>query len=465
MIFAPFFFGLISGIYIIVLFNSNRYNHFMKKIILSLMVIFVFASNARAGDYYAVGVDCFKKGLYDKATTSFEQAVKISPKNVNARYYLAQSYLMQKRISEATDQYDRIIILAPTSDAARLSQKGLSLINQAYKNPTTATTAAVASSGDIQQFGDNYLNYVFASDGSLMKWASFPIKVYIQPKKQKQAAKNAFTQWQEKTKGLVSFEYTNSLSSAQISVDFKDKLETSSTKESYIAGYSKPYYSKKNIIRSEIHILAVDPDTKKDIEDEYIYFSTLHEIGHSLGFKGHSPNENDVMAAQAKSAKTELTQRDVNTMVALYKANNFMVASYAKKSTDVQLQQALDYVKKTPDKAVGWANLGDLYRGKKMYSDAVKNYKKAISIEPDKAELYNLLGTTYSAMGDKQNAFENLKKSCDLDGSNDFFLYQFGQICVSTGKKQIGKQYLNAFLKSKPDAASDEKIKNLMEQL
>lgn len=435
----------------------SLYNISMKKICLSLIFMSVFAANALAGDYFFVGADAFKKGAYDKAALNLEHAVRINPKNVDARYYLAQTYLMQKRVNDAEEQYNRIIILAPTSDAAILSQKGLSLIKQAELGVAVAT-----AKNTLALYQDNYLDYVLTSDGKILKWASFPLNVYIEPKKQKVFAQKAFEQWQIKSNKLVSFNFITSPANAQISVNFKDKLETSSGGESYVAGFSKPYYQGDNIVKSEINILAVDPDTKEDLDGNFIIFSTLHELGHTLGFKGHSPNENDVMSAVATVAKPELTQRDLNTLNIFYKIDKKSLLARSQGQSDVQLKQALDYVKQIPDKSVGWANLGDIYRGKKMYPDAVKNYQKAISIEPEKAELYNLLGSTYLDMGDKKNSFVNLKKSCDLDKSNIFYLYQFAQLCANNGQKEVGKSYLNAYLQANPQSQSDEKIQSLL---
>ncbi len=416
----------------------------------------IFATNAWAGDYYFVGADAFKKGAYDKAAANLEHAIRISPKNVNARYYLAQTYLMQKRVNDAQQQYNRIIIIAPTSDAAILSQKGLSLIRQSELGIVAST-----SRNGLEVYQDNYLNYV-TSDGEILKWASFPLNVYIEPKKQKVLAQKAFEQWQAKSNRLVNFNFVTSPANAQIWVDFKDSLETSSGGESYIAGFSKPYYQGDNIIKSEIHILVSDPDTKKELEDDFITFSTLHEIGHTLGLKGHSPNENDVMSAVATEAKPALTQRDLNTLNIFYKINKQSLPARGQGQTDVQLKQALDYAKKIPNKSVGWANLGDIYRNKKMYPDAIKNYQKAISIEPAKAELYNLLGTTYLNMGDKKNSFTNLKRACDLEKSNVFYLYQFAQLCFDSNQKEVGKGYIKAYLQSNPQGKSDEKIQSLL---
>lgn len=432
----------------------------MKKVFLSLILALLISTKVFAGDYYFVGVDCFNKGFYDKAAISLEHAIRINPKNVNARYYLAQAYLMQKRVAEAKDQYNRIILLAPTSDAAILSEKGLHLIKQSELGKTVVSASVINSA--LSAYQDNYLDYVLTNDGKALKWAYFPLNVYIEPKKQKSAAQKAFEQWQTKSNKLVSFNFVNSPATAQITVDFKDKLESTSGDENYIAGYSKPYYKGNNISKSEMHILDADPDTKQELSEEFITFSTLHEIGHSLGFRGHSPNEKDVMAATATTPITELTQRDLNTLNVFYKIDQKTLLAKNKGQTDVQLQQALDYVKKTPDKAVGWANLGDIYRTKKMYPDAIKNYRKAISIEPEKAELYNLLGSTYVEMGDTKSGFTNLKKACDLDKSNTYYLFQFAKLCLNTGQKAIGKSYINSYLKSNPQNSSDDNIQNLL---
>ncbi len=411
-------------------------------------------TGALAVDRYTLGVQAYKKGDYENAVINFEYVIKNNSKNVNARYYLAQVYLRQNRVSDAKNQYNRIIFLAPESLAAKLSQKGLSLIVQSENG------VQVASNADNSDFGDNYLLYVLPDENKILKWSNFPISVFIESKAQKEIAIQAFKQWQAKSKNLVSFNFVNSKAQAQIVVVFKDKLESTSVKDSYVAGYSKPYYKNGAFSKSEIFILVINPSTGEILSDDYVLFSTLHEIGHSLGFKGHSNSDEDVMAPSATLPKTQLTQRDINTLKAFYTITEEQLAARKTTGADVRLQQAMEYVKRTPDKSVGWANLGDIYASKKMYSQAIQSYRHAISLEPESAELYNLLGAVYEKTNDSKNALDNFEKASALDKNNSFYLYKYAQYCQKTGKTAKAKSLVSEYLKNHPEEASDERFKN-----
>ena len=127
------------------------------------------------------------------------------------------------------------------------------------------------------------------------------------------------------------------------------------------------------------------------------------------------------MYASSTEPKEKLSQRDINTMKLLYTVDESKLASLEADGNDLKLQQLLEYVKKFPDKPVGWTNLADHYAGQKNYKEAIKNFNKAISLDPSRAEPYNLLGITYAKIGDKQNAYNNLKRACELDKKNDFY--------------------------------------------
>ena len=432
----------------------------MKKIFLCFILATVLAIKVEAADYYFVGVDAFNKGVYDKAAANLEHAIRISPQNVNARYYLAQVYLKQKRNSDALEEYNRIIYLAPDSDAALLSEKGLYLISNSYKN----NNSGVSVSG-LDQYKDNYFDYVLPFGGkTVCKWKSFPVAVYIEPDPLKLTVQKAFEQWQNKSNNLVSFNFVTSISQAKIIVKFQDKLEDSATSEGFVAGASKPYYEGGYLSKSEISILTVDPNSHQNLDENFILATALHEIGHSLGFDGHSPQEGDVMFAMNKSVKLELTQRDLNTLNVFYKADKKTMSARGNSQTDLRLAQALEYTSKFPDKAVGWAQLGDYYNDKKMYADAIKNYNKAISIKPQEPNYYALVGNSYLGNGDTANAYKNFKTACDMDKKNPFYLYQFANFCLKTGNKEVGKSYLDAYLKSNAQGNVDEKLQKLINE-
>lgn len=429
----------------------------MKKFCLIAISVLLLSGKVFSADYYSVGVDAFKKGCYVSATSNLEHAIIINPKNVNARYYLAQVYILQNRIDDAENQYKRIIILAPESDAGILSQKGLSLIVQSHKSKGTNT-----SIDKYARYQDNYLDYIVADSGGIKKWQNSPLAVYVQTSNYKPSVEKAFMQWQAKTNKVVSFNFVNNPAQAKIVVDFKNKLESTSTDEGFFAGFTKPYYSGNYLAKAEIHILTVNPQTNQAFDDTFVYSTVLHEIGHSLGFIGHSPNANDVMAATSLDPKITLTQRDTNTMILFYKMDNKTYLARQKGTTDVKLQQALDYVKNTPAKSIGWSNLGDVYIGKKMYTDAIKSYKQAVSIEPDRANSYSSLGVAYRLSGDKQNAYLNIKKACDLDKTNTVYLNQLAAISAESGHKDVARTYIQSFLKTNPQEISDENIKTLL---
>ena len=44
----------------------------------------------------------------------------------------------------------------------------------------------------------------------------------------------------------------------------------------------------------------------------------LHEVGHALGLAGHSPLDTDIMGGPPRQDVTSLSQRDRNTLKALY---------------------------------------------------------------------------------------------------------------------------------------------------
>ncbi len=67
------------------------------------------------------------------------------------------------------------------------------------------------------------------------------------------------------------------------------------------------------------HILVTARWGDRRVADLHeIYDTMLHEMGHALGLAGHSPDSRDLMFPSMGRTETGLSQRDRNTLKALY---------------------------------------------------------------------------------------------------------------------------------------------------
>lgn len=71
-------------------------------------------------------------------------------------------------------------------------------------------------------------------------------------------------------------------------------------------------------------------------------------------------------------------------------------------------------IKEYKESAEYWLVLGYYYKEAKLYEEAIKAYKRAISIKPDFAEAYNFLGHVYIDLGMNREAIEEFKKSIKI---------------------------------------------------
>ncbi len=61
---------------------------------------------------------------------------------------------------------------------------------------------------------------------------------------------------------------------------------------------------------------------------------------------------------------------------------------------------------------------GDRAYGEGKYKDAVKEYDKALEIDPENAEIYRKRGIANRARGDEKDALKDFDKAIELDPSN-----------------------------------------------
>ena len=264
-----------------------------------------------------------------------------------------------------------------------------------------------------------------------------PLKVYIERNTNSTYAVDvakAFSKWQTASRGLVNFVIVNNKNQADIQVSWVNKMKKEDSAgqasgHSYVWGVTKLGYPTKIILATK-HPLN---DSQK-LSDNTIYMISLHEIGHSLGLWWHTKDPQDIMYPNFVVPSTtsngsrmitnqntgNLTSRDLQNLVALYNKNNVCfldklsrgeniqltsynnsgkgvvettgaaAASVSTKSTKLNLNlgDALNYLKQNPNSSEAYNNIGLIYMENKDYDNALKSFVKAAYINPNCADIH-----------------------------------------------------------------------------
>ena len=83
---------------------------------------------------------------------------------------------------------------------------------------------------------------------------------------------------------------------------------------------------------------------------------------------------------------------------------------------------------KEPNYTDAMDHLGIAYRNLKKYDEAVKWYKKSISIKPESTAAYINLALVYSFQGKKQESIDTYKKIIELEPDNPEGYYGIGRV-------------------------------------
>ncbi len=109
-----------------------------------------------------------------------------------------------------------------------------------------------------------------------------------------------------------------------------------------------------------------------------------------------------------------------------------------------------DCVKKSPQKARPYVDLGVAYLNAGVYDKSAETIQRAIQIDPKFAEAYYNLGLAYQKMGDFDKAIAMEKKSLEVDPTLYMAYYSLGMIYFENGRYGESEESFQRFLKTFP---------------
>lgn len=371
-------------------------------------------------------------GQVKEAISHLKHAVA-NPNTIEEAYVLlgrAQSGCGQA--ADAVKTYEMLLKKYPSSKYAAQANEIMTALKKEQKN--TAATQIDSTGTSMVNLQDYYDEAV---GGKPVRWPSdmMPLTVFIQNGEGKIGyqshycgmLKDSFTEWQKCSAGLVSFQFiTDQSKKANVIVEWID--DPTITKSTQKRGETKLKTNDKNIVSATIHLLI----GKNQMSDQNFRFTCLHEIGHALGIKGHSPSPDDLMffSTSVTARPAALSSRDINTLKKIYKPDYFAqkdvavqhengVVALEKKDYNAAIEAFSKVLNARPDLESARVNLALCYAGaaleldeEKKYDEAEKIYKEALRLRRTLAQpqLLNSAVQNFAAMlrerGKTQEALE-----------------------------------------------------------
>lgn len=194
--------------------------------------------------------------------------------------------------------------------------------NQHRKQILATRPAAVSSRGD-------YISCLMADEG-VSRWASerLPLRVYISTgggvRRYRASFRyqfiDALNEWVKASGGKLSWRPVNTPQDADIVCGWSDRALPGGSDE---AGYTETVLDEEATSRPGVmgksKITILTQDNGHILTDTQIRKVCLHELGHALGYQGHSPFPTDIMyEADSPQQGQNLSARDIRSICNLY---------------------------------------------------------------------------------------------------------------------------------------------------
>ncbi len=364
--------------------DTKRFIYTSVMAILLSLVLIVSTALPVLADNYTTGKAYYHQKRYPEAMTYLNAAIKEKPRDAERVFYFANASAKAGKMDTARQAFQMVMQMLPTTDPmAQKAQKNLAIL-------TKAQITQVSNSGKANQVmkaanrnsKTNYLPYII-SHGKIVRFNKRNLKVYVAPPKNVTGYKTimrsyitrAMSTWNRATMGALSFSYTNYKDQADIVVSWQQNFKDN------ILGVSPYQFVGDMLVRSDVTLATHYPGGQMPIPTEELKATVIHEFGHAIGIKGHSPYQGDLMYyASNTNQSARLTTRDTNTIRLLYKLDADV--SNAGNMSANQTKQYLELY-----------NKGVEYQQARNYPQAISYYRKALRLSNTRNDVkYNLGG-------------------------------------------------------------------------
>ena len=372
-------------------------------------------------DYY------YKKNDISSAIKFYEHAFENGSKNPNARY-----------------NYVDLVTSSPIN--ADMQEKLIKLIKEAVDDGAEYRASSFLSDLRYEihrEYPDNYISQATYNQ-KIIRWSDNPItygytNAEIAPEYFIREIDSAFGNWERHLR--ESFKFKKVDKNPDIIIRFNNKKTDAEQSEKYIVALTKPTINQNKLVNMTTEYYLTSPDGKYFTENQ-VYNTALHEIGHAIGFMGHSDYKKNIMymSTDTKTVTNDLrkilTQADINTMKLLYKIKpditnvypakgeytKYLILGSENEVITAKIREAKTYIQKAPNLSAGYVDLADSYVAAGEYSKAKTTLKKALQLAKDEATAcmicYNIALTDYYS-GNYDSAKVYLEKSGELKNTED----------------------------------------------